>query len=129
MWDLVAQAAEQAAAPRRGEGLAALAALLTAVGGLVGVLLKMSANSTSRVDTITASQIQTLTDERDRARAERDEAIAAANVARQEADRWESKTTELTIRLARVELINEWLRKGSPPDEAGTAANDDATQS
>lgn len=94
--------------------LGPLAAMLTALGGIVTVLWRMTDRTTSRVDRITASQIESLNQDRLRALTERDTAIEDRKAAEKEADKWAEKHQALAIQLARAEVEAEHYRRGHP---------------
>jgi hypothetical protein len=103
------------------EVFAPIAALLTALCGIVTVLWRMYSESRNRVDTITAGQIRSITDERDRWRTERDEAVQRCATAEKEAERWAEKCQDMTMRAMKAELHLELLR--------GMGSSGDATPS
>lgn len=101
--------------------------------GLLGTLLlwltRYSRATETRVDAITASQIASIVDERNRAIADRDHARADCERAEQEADTWQAKATDLAVALSRAQTLNETYQHALAMLPPGMASSDDADPS
>jgi hypothetical protein len=125
-WLLWAQ--EIPALPGTGAALGALTGLAS-VSGVFVWMWRMTNQSNSRVDTVTASQIKGLAADRDRAFAEREEERQQRIAAEKECDHWIQKHQELAIQLARTEVEAETYRRLAGMGPTGTASSGGATPS
>lgn len=107
---LVILAQESASLPGSTAAYGALTGLAS-VGGVFIWMWRMTNQSNTRVDTITAGQIKTIAAERDRAFKERDEEREQRIAAEKESDHWVQKHQDLAVQLARAQVEAETYRR------------------